>query len=275
MNQIHKNDLKFKRKPVYGPIIWRRLALGVRIQDLLPNNFEIVVDIILKYYIKGNVIFNNSRILDDPISVQSFTDRLYRVMKQCISLVAVDERTDEIIGCLLITRVKQEDYGTEYNTLEIGDGKVYRKITEFLNDVNRTVDIFANFDTNVYLKYCNICITDDYRNNKIGFNMLSASFDLARYLEMPVIMAIADSYMLQKILMKLGFKLLHESDYRNWNDATGELVFNETGSGNYTCSVLACSVPQAPDPEPVVIERRESTHLSKEKSLPKKKKETK
>ncbi|CAG9858237.1 unnamed protein product [Phyllotreta striolata] len=230
-----------------GPLIWRRMSVGVRIQDAMPENFDDVVDLILNFYVPHNPLYKSSKILEDAESLATFKEMLYSYLKQGHSLVAVDECTDRIVGALVLSLVKKSTFGLEFDRLEIGRGKALRTITSFVNDASRMVDIFERFQCDVYMRYMFTCVHGDYRTNGIGQNMLSASIDVAHYLDVPVIMGIADQPLLQKVYLDLGMTIQYSSKVIELENDVDDLGSREN---YYQCLVMGCLVLPPSNPEP-------------------------
>nr|CAI5840375.1 unnamed protein product [Callosobruchus analis] len=119
-----------------------------------------------------------------------------------------------------------------------------------MNYVNRKVDIYEHFQCEIFLRYYLLCITPPYRGKGLGYQMMLTGIDIARHLNIPVVMGLMTNWKLQKLARKLGMETLYEIEYKTWHDKTGELVFCNPGAGNYTCALMAGELPPPPPPPP-------------------------
>lgn len=255
-----EDKLKLQMKKIFGPIIWRRISEGIRIQDLQEDHFEETLDLIEKYYITEDLLFRNTDILNDLDSIKSFREKLLFTMKDRCSIIAVEESTEKVVGVLLLKAMKKSDYGCVFSRTQVGEGKCYQSILIFLNRVNKSIDIFEHFNCEIYLRFYLICVKSEYRSKSIGFQLMDTGVIIANHLGIKVIMGIFDCYKLQRLARKLGMELLYEQEYTSWVDNTGELKFCDPGAGNYSCALMAGQLLT----EPEVIEEPTKLRLSEE-----------
>ncbi|VEN36641.1 unnamed protein product [Callosobruchus maculatus] len=171
-------------------------------------------------------------------------------MKDRSSIIAIDEENDEIAGVLILKAVKKCDYGRVFSRIMLSDGLVYQSVKEFMNYITRKVDIYEHFQCEIFLRYYLLCITPPYRGKGLGYHMMQTGVDIARHLNIPVIMGLMTNWKLQKLARKLGMETVFEIEYKTWHDKTGELVFCNLGAGNYSCALMAGELPPPPPPPP-------------------------
>ncbi|CAH1990579.1 unnamed protein product [Acanthoscelides obtectus] len=126
--QEEEDKLKLQKERIFGPIVWKRLAYGIRIQDLHAMYFEPLLDIIEEHYVTENVVFRNTRFLEDDKSVKSYNEKLIHTMKDRVSIIAIDEENDEIAGALILKAVKKCDYGRVFSRVMLSDGVIYQSV---------------------------------------------------------------------------------------------------------------------------------------------------
>ncbi|XP_030766679.1 uncharacterized protein LOC115890552 [Sitophilus oryzae] len=251
--QEEEDKLKLQLERIFGPLVWRRLQNGIKIQDLQEKHFQEAVDLILENYMQEDILFRNTTIKNDLASQKSFADRLIFKLKDRASIMAIDEANEDCLaGVLVLNPVTKCDFGRVYSRTMLVEGKAYKSITDFMNYINRKVDVFDQCQCDIYLRYYLLCIRSDYRNKGLGYQMMQVGIDIARHLKIPIVMGVFNNYNLQKIAKKIGFnQILFEYKYVKWSDKNGELVFCDPGPGNYTCNVMAGIVPPPPEPDPV------------------------
>ncbi|XP_050306616.1 uncharacterized protein LOC126743533 [Anthonomus grandis grandis] len=251
--QEEEDKLKLMQERIFGPLIWRRFQNGIKIMDLQEPNFREAIDLILKYYLKEDILFRNTKIAEDEVSQNCFAERLIFKLKDRASIVAVDENNDNcMVGVLVLTPVHKCDFGRVYSRTMIVEGKSYKSVTDFINYINRKVDIFEHFYCDKYLRYYLLCISPEYRGRGLGLQLMLIGLEVARHLKIPVVTGVFNSFNLQKIATRIGMdQVLYEYNYVKWSDKNGELIFCDPGQGNYSCNIQAGVVPPAPEPDPV------------------------
>lgn len=237
--QEEEDKLKLQKDRIFGPIIWRRISEGIKIQDLKPDRYEDTLDMIQENYISQDVLFKNTNILRDPLSLKSFREKLLFNMKDRCSIIAVDEVNGILAGVLILKTFKKSDYGCVFSRTQMVEGKCFQSIETFLNYVNRSVDIFEHFKCEIYLRFYLICIKPEYRGKSIGFQLMDTGVMVAKHLGINVIMGIFDCYQLQRLAKNIGMAILYEQEYVKWIDKMGELKFCDPGAGNYSCALMS------------------------------------
>ncbi|XP_074032419.1 arylalkylamine N-acetyltransferase-like 2 [Leptinotarsa decemlineata] len=247
------DKMKLQKERIFGPLIWRRLTSGFRIQDLKPQYYEQVLDMIIEHFIHEDVVLRNSNFAEDTDSIKSFREKLLHTMKDQSSIIAIDESNEEIAGVLLLKAVKKCDFGRVFSRVQLSEGKIYQSVIGFMNFLNRKVDVFEHYQCEVFLRYYLLCINPEYRRKALGWQLMDTGLDIARHLKIPVIMAIMDCCKLQKMGQKLGMETLFEIEYVKWRDKYEELIFCDPGAGNYTCALMAGRVKQPVIEEPTEV----------------------
>ncbi|CAG9768328.1 unnamed protein product [Ceutorhynchus assimilis] len=253
--QEEEDKMKLMTEKIFSPLIWRRYQNGIKIKDLQENRFYEVIEMILKYYLPEDVLCRNTKIGKDKVSQQCFADRLFFKLKDRASVIAVDEKNDNCLaGVLVLNPVQKCDYGRVYSRAMLVDGNSYKSITEFMNHINRKVDIFEEFQCEIYLRYYLLCVKPEYRHRALGMQLMMVGLDIARHLKIPVVTGVFNNYRLQQIARRIGIdQVLYEYNYNKWSDKNHELIFCNPGAGNYTCNIQAGLVPAPPEPEPTPV----------------------
>ncbi|KAH1013446.1 uncharacterized protein LOC109538683 isoform X2 [Dendroctonus ponderosae] len=250
--QDEEDKMKLMQEKIFGPLVWRRFQNGIKVEDLQENRFNDAVDLIMQYYTAEDVLFRNTKISEDKISQNSFADRLIFKLKDRASIIAIDEENENCVaGVLVLNPVQKCDFGRVYSRTMLVEGKSYKSITDFMNYINRKVDVFEVLQCEIYLRYYLLCIAPEYRGRALGYQMMLAGLDVARHLKIPVVMGVFNNYKTQTIGRKIGInQILYEFSYVKWSDKNGELIFCNPGPGNYTCNIQAGPVPPPPEPGP-------------------------
>ncbi|KAF7269614.1 uncharacterized protein LOC143202490 [Rhynchophorus ferrugineus] len=275
--QEEEDKIKLQQERIFGPLVWRRLQNGIKIQDLQELYFEKAIDLVLSAFVQEDVLFRNTKFKDDSASIKSFTSRLIYKLNDRASIIAIDDDNDGFVaGVLILNPVQKCDFGRVYSRTMLVEGEAYRGITDFMNYINRKVDVFQQCNCDIYLRYYLLCIHPEYRGRRLGYQMMMVGLDIARHLNIPIAMGVFNSYSLQKLARKIGIdQTLFEYQYVKWADRNGGLVFCDPGAGNYTCNVMVGVVPPPPEPEaPPEPEKKEpkgkSTRADKKKAKSKK-----
>lgn len=73
------------------------------------------------------------------------------------------ENDNCIAGVLVLNPVQKCDFGRVYSRTMLVEGNSYKSITDFMNYINRKVDVFEVFQCEIYLRYYLLCIAPEYR----------------------------------------------------------------------------------------------------------------
>lgn len=177
--------LKLRKERIYAPILWRRLGTGYRIQDLKEKYFEETLELLNTYYIPNEVLCRNTDMTEDEVSVQSFLDKVLFHLRDCTSLVLIDESlpketeedvppvpNDEIAGVLILRAIHKADFGRVFSRIIMTQGDAQKKCVQIKTALNRKVDIYDKMNCDTFLRYYYLCIKPKYRHK--GFQHASS-----------------------------------------------------------------------------------------------------
>ncbi|XP_001812133.1 uncharacterized protein LOC100141857 isoform X1 [Tribolium castaneum] len=246
-----ENRLKAQRERIYAPIIWKRLGSGIRIQDLKPVYYDQVLRIIQECYFQEEVLCRNSNLGEDPDSIKSFLNMVLFYLKDRTSIIALDESNeDAVAGFLVLKAVHKTDFSNVFGRVFHVEGEAHKKCLAFTNYLGRKADVYTDLNCDIFLQFCLLCIRPEYRKKALGLQLFLSAVDVARSLNIPVVMGILSCWTLQKLAKRIGMKTVFEIDYVGWRDRFNEMIFDDPGIGNYTCAVMAGPVPPPPEVEP-------------------------
>ncbi|KAJ8950493.1 hypothetical protein NQ318_015237 [Aromia moschata] len=235
LEQDEVDKLQILHEKIFGPLVWRRLQSGMRIQDLNSEYYEEVLDLIEASY--------------------TFL----------INKVVISGNEEVVAGVLLLKTIKRSNFGRVFSRSMVTDGKSYQSIMEFMNYISRKVDIFDTFECDSYLRYYLICIRPEYRRKGLGYQLMNVGLDIARHLHLPIAMGIFDCYKLQKLAKRLGF----EGNNKVLENCCFVIREQET---ILALPWLGSSAP-LPEPEPPPPKPEEEEEVKKKKTRDEKRKE--
>ncbi|CAH0557950.1 unnamed protein product [Brassicogethes aeneus] len=82
---------KAKYDRIFSAVVWSTFSNGIRIQDLMPVHYDIALEIIKEYYIPEEVLARNAEVKEDPVSMESYLERMLFNLKDKKSIIAFDE----------------------------------------------------------------------------------------------------------------------------------------------------------------------------------------
>ncbi|CAH1113551.1 unnamed protein product [Psylliodes chrysocephalus] len=226
------------REKAASPITWNESIPGIKIQDLQPKRFNDAMDCIISDGIPVDIIYKSTNILDDPESMEAFQEKMLFLMKDRTSIIAVNDE-NEIVGVLVMKAVRKYDYSKMFSKLQIRRGKTFLIVMRFINNIYKEVDIFQQFQCEIYLRFYFICVKQTYRKRKIGNLLMWTGLDVARHLKINVMMGLFPAAKLQSTAHMMGMDVLRHYFFSSWHDKTESLVFRGIGGGNYSCALMA------------------------------------
>ncbi|KAF2901293.1 hypothetical protein ILUMI_04891 [Ignelater luminosus] len=240
------------------PVVWGRTGTGFRIEDLKEEHFEEVIEMFKEHYIPYEVLCRSTNLKDDDVSLESYINRLVFHFRGMTSIIAIDENYEEdeqekyynrilpkvkIVGVLITRIVQKIDYGRIFSRVQLVHGTAMKQCIGLRAHISRKIDLFAKFNCESFLRYYDLCILPEYRGDGLGHFMLRCGFNIARSMNVPLVMGLFTNTALQQLAKQLGMETLFEVNYSDWRDLEGEVVFNNPGKGNYTCALMAGLVP--------------------------------
>lgn len=76
---------------------------------------------------------------------------------------SLSAKEDGLAGVLLLKTLKKCDMGRVFSRNQLTEGKPLRSIMNFINYVNKKVDLFVQFQCDIYLRYYLVCIKPEHR----------------------------------------------------------------------------------------------------------------
>ncbi|XP_066141672.1 uncharacterized protein, partial [Euwallacea fornicatus] len=135
---------------------------------------------------REDVSFWNTEIAEDTLSEKSFADPLLFKLKDRAFTVAMDEtkpfhnychvpgNENCVAGVLILNPVQKCDFGRVYSGAMLEEGKYYKSATEFMNYINRKVDVFEQFRCEIYRRHYLLCVKQKY--SKAGCSMMRGKY---------------------------------------------------------------------------------------------------
>ncbi|KAK4880606.1 hypothetical protein RN001_008752 [Aquatica leii] len=268
-----EDSIAIQLRRIKLPLVWKRNAQGIRFQDLKEQYYDEVLNMLKEYYLPNDLLYKNTDFLNDEVSVECYLQRVLAQLKNCCSIIAVDENYvfeefDEdgnvipiikkpfeegkikIVGVLVMKILTKRELDRVFSSIKMIQGDAMKKCLDIKIALTRRVDVFEKMDCENVLRYYEMCVIPEYRHRGIGYQLLDAGLYVARSLNVPVIVGIFSNGPLQKLASRIGMKPINEINYCDWRDEENELVFDDPGAGNYTCALMAGYVQPPPPPPP-------------------------
>ncbi|KAK4873912.1 hypothetical protein RN001_013272 [Aquatica leii] len=284
---VQEDSFEIQLRRINLPLVWKRNAQGIRFQDLKEQYYDEVLNMIKEYYLPNDILHKNTDFLNDEESVECYLERVLCQLKDCSSIIAVDENYDfeefdeegnvipiikkpfeegkiKIIGVLIVKILNKSALDRVFSSIKLIQGDAIKKCMDIKIALSRTVDIFKIMDCEKVLRYYEMCVIPEYRHKGIGYQLMDAGLYVARSLNIPVVAGIFSNGKLQKLAGRIGMKPIKEINYCDWRDEECELIFDDPGAGNYTCALMAGYVlPPPPPPPPPQVTPEELANIPK------------
>ncbi|XP_073960813.1 uncharacterized protein isoform X1 [Choristoneura fumiferana] len=239
--------MKVLEDRIKAPSIWGRVPCGVRFEDLQDKRYEDTVRLLKKHYLPEEITYRSVKIADDKEGTDEFTHNLRIWMKDKMSIAAVKEGTDKLVGCLIMRIQEKQAFSRTFSRVKITYNPQYSTVMTFYNAIEKPVDIYQKLGVRRYFKVYLVALKPRYRHRGIAKEMLKAAFLLAASANIPAVAGIFTTGNMHKKAEELGFEKYNEIYYVRYliND---EIVFWDTGLGNYGAALMAYRLPNVEEP---------------------------
>ncbi|CAB3225916.1 unnamed protein product [Arctia plantaginis] len=144
-------------------------------------------------------------------------------------------------------------FSRTFSRVKLTYNPLYSSVIKFYNDIEKPVNIFDILKVKRYFKVYILALKQRYRHRGIAKEMLKAAETLSRSANVPALAGIFTTNRLQVVAEELGYKKLNEIYYIRYL-VDGEIVFWDTGLGNYGAAIMACRIPDINEPEEPKVE---------------------
>ncbi|OWR42804.1 seminal fluid protein CSSFP038 [Danaus plexippus plexippus] len=139
-------------------------------------------------------------------------------------------------------------YSRTFSHVKITHSPQYTQVITFYREIEKGANLFEKLDVKRYLKIYVLALKARYRHRGIAKEMLKAAIGLSESANVPAISGIFTTGRGQQIAEELGFEKFNELYYIRYiiND---EIVFWDTGLGNYGAALMAYRIPTVVEPQ--------------------------
>ncbi|XP_063373384.1 uncharacterized protein LOC134661307 [Cydia amplana] len=234
--------MKVLEDRIRAPSIWGRVPCGVRFEDLQDKYYEDAVRLLKKHYLSEELTYRSVKISEDKEGVDEFVHNLRIWMKDKMSIAAVKEGTEKLVGCLIMRIQEKNAFSRTFSRVKLTYNPLYSTVMKFYNEVEKPVDLFEKLGVKKYLKVYIMALKHRYRHRGIGAELLKATFPLAASGFIPAVTGIISTGHMQKEAEKLGFQKFNEIYYVRYL-IDDEILFWDTGLGNYGAALMGYRLP--------------------------------
>ncbi|KAJ8708399.1 hypothetical protein PYW07_010524 [Mythimna separata] len=249
--------MKILEERIKAPSIWGRVPCGVRFEDLQDWRYDDAIRLLKKHYLteEGEITYRSMKIIDDKEGTDEFVHNVRIWMKDKMSIAAVKEGTDKLVGVLIMRIQEKSAFSRTFSRVKLTHNPLYSTVMKFYNEVEKPVNVYDTLEVRRYFKIYILALKSRYRHRGIGKELLKAAIALSSSANVPAIAGIFTTARLQTIATELGFHKLNEIYYIRYL-IDGEIVFYDTGLGNYGAAMMAYRIPNVDEPQEL------STHQS-------------
>ncbi|CAG5043896.1 unnamed protein product [Parnassius apollo] len=234
--------IKILEERIRAPSIWCRLPCGLRFEDLQDTRYDEAIQLLENNYLTDEVTYRSVNIVSDKEGSDEFVNNARIWMKDKMSLAAVDEETNELIGVLIMRIQEKSSFSRTFSRVKLTYNINYTNIMTFYNEIEKPVNLYQLLDIRKYLKVYVVAVKTNFQHRGLVKKMLKSAISLSASANVPAIAGIFTAQRLQDIAEELGFVKLNEILYKNFviND---KVIFTQTGVNNHAAAFMAYRIP--------------------------------
>ncbi|XP_046663927.1 arylalkylamine N-acetyltransferase 1 isoform X1 [Homalodisca vitripennis] len=142
-----------------------------------------------------------------------------------LSVMAVDKETDQVVAVSLNGIQFPGDIKREKDKLAKMTDEKFKQIFTLLNNLNESLDLFTKYDVDKIFDARILSVDSGYRGKGLGKEIIRRAEEVASENNFQIMKGDATGAFSQKILLSLGWKLIHELKYVDHLDENGEQIF--------------------------------------------------
>ncbi|CAH2098319.1 unnamed protein product [Euphydryas editha] len=234
--------MKMLEERIKAPSIWGRVPCGVRFEDLQDTRYEDAVRLLKNHYLSEELTYRSVKLADDKEGTDEFVHNVRIWMKDKMSIAGQD--VDRYRGY----RKKVSAFSRTFSRVKITYNEKYTTVMTFYREIEKPVDLFEKLGVRRYFKIYVLALKSRYRHRGIAKEMLKAAIALSASANVPAIAGIFTTSRSQQIAEELGFEKHNELYYVRYL-IDEQIVFWDTGVGNYGAALMAYRIPSIEEPQ--------------------------
>ncbi|XP_072946511.1 uncharacterized protein [Epargyreus clarus] len=242
--------MKILEERIKAPSIWGRVPSGVRFEDLQDRRYDDAVRLLKKHYLPEELTYRSVKIAEDQEGVDEFVHNVRIWMKDKMSLAAVKEGTDKLVGVLIMRIQEKNAFSRTFSRVKITYNPQYSTVMTFYNEIEKPVNIFERLGVRKYFKVYIMALKTRYRHRGIAKEMLKAAIALSASANVPAIAGIFTTGRGHQVAEELGFQKQNEIYYTRYL-IDEQVVFWDIGEGNYGAAFMAYRIPGVEEPQEI------------------------
>ena len=184
--------------------------------ELIPEaRYNDVMDIMANHFMPDETICGAFGVVWNPFSEQ----KILSVLKQNLSIMAVSDDTNEMMG-IRTCRIAKKSDETDFSHVTYENVK---DMWTFLCHKDGEMDLFNRFSMEEMFHFVALAVHQKYRRRGLGFILLSAGVALAKQLGFKAVKGEGTSNFSQRIYEKRGFETILEIPYSQYKYKDGYL----------------------------------------------------
>ncbi|XP_069355575.1 uncharacterized protein [Maniola hyperantus] len=234
--------MKQLEERIKAPSIWGRLPCGIRFEDLQDRRYEDAVRLLKEHYLPEEITYRSVKISENKEGVDEFVHNVRIWMKDKMSIAAVKEGTDKLVGVLIMRIQEKSAFSRTFSRVKITYNPQYTTVMTFYRAIEKPVDLYDKLGVKKYFKIYLLALKTRYRHRGIANDMLKAAIALSVNANVPAISGIFTTARGQQMAEELGFEKFNELYYVRYL-IDDQVVFCDTGLGNYGAALMAYRIP--------------------------------
>ncbi|XP_073983268.1 uncharacterized protein [Rhodnius prolixus] len=188
------------------------VPLKFKIQTITPDLIEDVLRHMFTYFLTRKPITTYDDLLQDGKSVSSYTRFWKKTLLSGESMVALEQRDDDIVKIVGVNITTVADKHKNYN--EVYEGKVFNNVLNDVKNLTEIGNVYKTYDLDRYLTSHGLSVHSDYHGYNIGLRLLETREVLCQELGLKATATVFSSKVAQYLAAKAGFRTLVEQSFR-------------------------------------------------------------
>ncbi|CAH0714953.1 unnamed protein product, partial [Brenthis ino] len=239
--------MKMLEERIKAPSIWGRVPCGVRFEDLQDRRYEDAVRLLKKHYLPEEITYRSVKISESKEGTDEFVHNARIWMKDKMSIAAVKEGDDKLVGVLIMRIQEKNAFSRTFSRVKITHNAQYTTVMTFYKAIEKPIDLYEKLGVKKFFKIYVLALKPRYRHRGIAKEMLKAAIALSESANVPAVTGIFTTSRGQQITEELGFEKYNELYYVRYL-IDDEIVFCDTGMGNYGAALMAYRIPSVEEP---------------------------
>ncbi|XP_073983353.1 uncharacterized protein [Rhodnius prolixus] len=198
------------------------VPLRFKIQTITPDLIDDVLQHMFTHFLTREPITTYDHLLEDEQSVSSYTRFWRKTLLTGESMVALEERDDDIVNIVGVNITTVAD--KHRNDNEVYEGKVFDKVLKAVMNLTEIGNVYKTYDLDSYLTAYGLSVHSDYHGYNIGLRLLETREVLCQELGLKATATVFSNKVAQYLAAKAGYRTLAEQSFQTM-EIDGQIAY--------------------------------------------------